>query len=104
MKLPRSERGFLSLRRKGKSFAQHYYRTITHPLKKTIDEPHRIFITPGTFGVEVYTDIIEMHYDYFLGKSSTSRTNVERVVAKVEEIYIPPGYTEGSEDLSWYFP
>ena len=103
MTLPKKHLGFGSLRKKAKSFAKHYFRISSHPIRKTIDEPHRLINTPGTFGVEIYTDVIEMNYDYFIGSSKSSRKNIERGVEMIEDFIYPSDTAVSSPDLSWYF-
>ena len=47
------------------SFARHWVRSITYPTQRFLDNPEGLFGLPG-FGVEIYTDLIGKHYDYFI--------------------------------------
>ena len=47
------------------SLARHWVRSVTYPMQRFLDEPEGIFGLPG-FGIEIYTDLIGKHYDYFI--------------------------------------
>jgi hypothetical protein len=97
----KSRLGFKSIRDKGARFARHYFDVVTHPIRRAAAEPIRFAASPGPLGVEIYTEVIEMHYDYMFGSSPTSRKAMKIVREEADRYIEQP--EETSSDVSWYF-